>query len=75
MLEGDSGRWPAAGTCTARYSRIESDGYRDQSWSRLWSYALVGAARSRPAQSLRVNLYGGPEETHLAYLGVRAAST
>src|SRR5262249_8618293 len=52
-----------------RYSRIETDGYRDQSWTKLWSYAL-SARRVSGAQSLRINLYGGPETTHLAYIGV-----
>jgi len=70
MLEMNSGRiggWNFYG----RYSRIESFGYRDQSDSRLWSYSL-SARRTFERQSWRVNLYGGPEETHLAYLGVPA---
>ena len=63
-----SGNWGFYG----RYSRIETQGYRDQSWSRLWSYA-VSARKVAGRQSLRINLYGGPEETHLAYLGTDAA--
>jgi len=69
MLEGNSGlldnRWNLYG----RYSRVETDGYRDQSDSRLWAYTFA-ARRTTATQSFRVNLYGGPEETHLAYLGV-----
>ncbi len=52
-----------------RYSRIETDGYRDRSWSKLWSYAL-SAQRRTGNHLLKLNLYGGPEQTHLAYLGV-----
>lgn len=55
-----------------RYSRIESFGYRDQSWSKLWSYAFAARHALGANQWLRVNLYGGPELTHLAYLGVPA---
>lgn len=68
-LEMGSGRLADGWDLYGRYSRIETDGYREQSWSRLWSYAL-SARRSLERQSFRVNLYGGPEETHLAYLGI-----
>jgi iron complex outermembrane receptor protein len=69
VLEMDSGRLAGGWNLYGRYSRIQTDGYRDRSWSRLWSYAL-SARRIAGAHSFRVNLYGGPEETHLAYLGV-----
>jgi iron complex outermembrane recepter protein len=52
-----------------RFSRISSDGYRDQSWTRVWSYFL-GVARYDEDMTTRVQLYGGPEETHLSYYGV-----
>jgi iron complex outermembrane receptor protein len=61
--------WQLAG----RYSRIESDGYRDQSWSKLWSYAF-SARRQSLTQLWRINAYGGPENTHLSYLGVPRAT-
>jgi iron complex outermembrane receptor protein len=60
-----AGGWQFSG----RYSRIETDGYRDQSWSRLWSYAF-SAERHALRQSWRLAAFGGPENTHLAYLGV-----
>lgn len=69
MLEADSGALPGGWGLYGRYSRIETDGYRERSWSRLWSYSLA-AQKTSPTQSWRVNLYGGPENTHLAYLGV-----
>jgi iron complex outermembrane receptor protein len=71
MFEGSSGRTASGWNFYGRYSRIESNGYRDQSGTRLWSYAL-SAKRDWGRQSARVNLYGGPEETHLAYLGIPA---
>jgi len=69
LLELDSGPLEDGWNLYGRYSRIESDGYRDQSWTKLWSYAL-STRRLAGSHSFRVNLYGGPEETHLAYLGV-----
>jgi iron complex outermembrane receptor protein len=57
---------------SGRYSRILSDGYREQSWSRLWSYYL-SAARLDPWMTTRVNFYGGPEELHLAFFAVDRA--
>ncbi len=69
MIESQSGRLAGDTWLYGRYSRIETLGYRDQSWSKLWSYAF-SAQRDAGAHQLRANLYGGPEETHLAYLGV-----
>jgi len=71
MLEGESGPLVGGWNLYGRYSRIETLGYRDQSFTKLWSYAL-SARRTLEHQSFRLNLYGGPEETHLAYLGVPA---
>lgn len=68
-LEYDTGlidnRWAA----TFRWSRIDSDGYRDQSWVEMWNYfATVEHYGER--STTRLVLFGGPEDTHLAYLGV-----
>ena len=52
-----------------RFSRITSDGYRDQSWTRLSSY-FFGVARYDENMTTKVHIYGGPEETHLSYYGV-----
>ncbi len=71
MVEMNSGRLPQDWDFYGRYSRIESQGYRDQSWSKLWSY-YFSARKLIGDHSVRANLYGGPEETHLAYLGVPA---
>ncbi len=69
VLEGASGPLAGGWDLYGRYARVESAGYREQSWSRLWSYAL-SARRANAAHSLRANLYGGPEETHLSYLAL-----
>lgn len=73
MLETESGRLPGGWSTYGRYSRIETQGYRQRSWSKLWSYAL-SARRAGERHAFRLNLYGGPEETHLAYLGVPRAN-
>jgi iron complex outermembrane receptor protein len=72
MLETNSGLLEGGWNLYGRYSRVESRGYRDQSWSKLWSYTLA-ARRVAGAHRIQANLYGGPEETHLAYLGVPGA--
>ena len=56
-------------TFAARLSRVQSEGYREQSWSRLWSYYLSATRRDSWVTS-QLNLYGGPERLHLAYYGV-----
>lgn len=71
-LEYDSGLLQNRYALSGRYSRIVSQGYREQSWSRLWSYYLA-AARRDGRITTRVNLYGGPERLHLAYYGVDRA--
>jgi iron complex outermembrane recepter protein len=54
---------------SARWSKIDTDGYRDQSWVDMWNYYLA-IARLGERSSLRLVMFGGPEQTHLAYLGV-----
>ncbi|MBD3299614.1 MAG: TonB-dependent receptor [candidate division Zixibacteria bacterium] len=52
-----------------RFSRITSDGYRRDAWTDMWSY-FFSAARYDGNWTNRVNFFGGPEETHLAYSGI-----
>jgi len=56
-----------------RYSKIVSDGYRDQSWVDLWSY-FIGVARYDRNLTNRFHAYGGPENLHLAYYGIDQAT-
>jgi iron complex outermembrane receptor protein len=59
------GRWAYA----ARLSHVESDGYREPSWTRH-TLGFVSLERYGSDSVLRINLFGGPERTQLAYLGV-----
>lgn len=56
-------------TVYGRFSRIVSDGYRENAWTDLWSYFL-GATRHDEKWTNRINIFGGPEQTHLAYKGL-----
>ncbi len=58
-------RWAA----TFRYSKVQSDGYRDQSWVDMWNY-FGSVTRYGEKTTLRINLFGGPQETHLAFEGI-----
>jgi iron complex outermembrane receptor protein len=68
-IEANSGLIDERYTLYGRYSRIVSDGYRNDAWTDLWSY-FFAAARYDEKWTNRVNLFGGPEQTHLAYTGV-----
>lgn len=65
----ESGLIDGTWALTARYSRVATDGYRDQSWSEQWNYFL-SLARFGERSRTRLVLFGGPERTHLAYNGV-----
>jgi len=52
-----------------RFSRLVSDGYRDRAWTDQWAYFL-GVARYDGGLTNRFQVYGGQEETHLAYKGI-----
>jgi len=52
-----------------RAAHVESDGYRNPSWSRQ-TLLHVAFEHTAPASIWRVMLFGGPEKTQLAYLGV-----
>jgi len=71
LLSGNSGLISDNYVFYGRFSRIETDGYRDLSWSKFWGY-FVGAARYDENSTLKINFYGGPEESHLAYKGITA---
>ncbi|MCD6163629.1 MAG: TonB-dependent receptor [candidate division Zixibacteria bacterium] len=52
-----------------RYSKIETDGYRDNSWTDMYAY-FFSIARFDERMTWKFNTYGGPEESHLAYKGI-----
>jgi iron complex outermembrane receptor protein len=55
-----------------RISRIQSDGYRNQSWTDFSSYFL-GAIRYDEHMTTQFSFYGGPIADHLAYYGISKA--
>jgi iron complex outermembrane recepter protein len=65
----DSGLINGTWALTARYSKVTTDGYRDQSWVDMWNY-YISLARFGESSRVRLIMFGGPENTHLAYDGV-----
>jgi len=65
----DSGLVGGTWSLVARYSKIQTDGYRDQSWVDMWN-SFLSASRFGSRSTLRLVFFGGPERTHLAYNGV-----
>lgn len=57
---------------SVRAAHVRSDGYRDPAWTRH-SLGELGYQRVGNDSVLRVKLFGGPERTQLAYLGVPIA--
>lgn len=52
-----------------RYSKLNSDGYRDDSWSELWS-AYLSIIRKHSKGEDQFNVILGNERLHLAYYGI-----
>ncbi len=52
-----------------RFSSINTDGYRQPSWSNLWSY-FFSLTRYDETMTTRINIFGGPEKSFLSYSGV-----
>ncbi|RLE29876.1 MAG: hypothetical protein DRJ61_13715 [Acidobacteria bacterium] len=72
QIEYDSGLIDEEWAATFRYSRSKSDGYRDQSWLHTWNYYATIEHYGRK-NTTRLVLFGGPEDTHLAYEGITQA--
>lgn len=58
---------------SARFSKINSDGYRDRAFSDLKSYFLQGAY-SHNNTLIKGMIFGGKEKTYLTYLGIDQAT-
>ncbi len=63
LIEGGFGLY-------AKYSRTQTDGYRDLSWSDHWSYFISAGKLLGKNTVIKANLYGAPIKNHLAYIGV-----
>jgi len=59
------GKWAFAG----RYSKARTDGYRKNSWVDSWAYFL-SVARLDPNMTTELQVFGGPMELRLTYLGI-----
>ncbi len=71
-LEYDTGLSKNGWAATFRLSKIDTQGYRDQSWVNMWNY-FANVEHYGKRSTLRISLFGGPEETHLAYYGISKA--
>jgi iron complex outermembrane receptor protein len=56
----------------ARLSRLESDGYRENSWAKF-SRFFVGATHYTNRSTLTLQAFGGPQTDGLAYYGIAKA--
>ncbi|MCP4632820.1 MAG: TonB-dependent receptor [candidate division Zixibacteria bacterium] len=68
-ISGNSGLIKDSYVFYGRFSKINTDGYRDNSWVNMYSY-FFGISRYDRNMTWKFNTYGGPEELHLAYKGI-----
>lgn len=52
-----------------KVSRLESDGYRDWSWTEFWRF-FAGVQRVTDRSTLTLQAFGGPQRDGLAYVGI-----
>jgi iron complex outermembrane receptor protein len=57
----------------ARFSRLESDGYRDWSWTEFNRF-FVGLTRYGSRSTVTLQAYGGPQRDGLAFSGIPRAA-
>ncbi len=68
-----SSGWVNGWNFYSRLSKLKSDGYREKSWSDMWSY-YIALQRSSDKSRTTLILHGGNEYTHLAYYGIDTAT-
>lgn len=54
----------------AKIGKINTDGYRDLSWSDNWSYFISAGLITGKKSVIKMNFFGSPMKNHLAYTGV-----
>lgn len=67
--EYDTGLIDGSWAATFRFSKMRTDGYRDQSWTDMWNY-FASVEHYGERSTTRLLLFGGPEDSHLAYDGI-----
>ena len=53
-----------------KFTKTNTDGYRDLAWTDYWSYFLSAGKLIGKNSTLKINFYGSPVQNHLAYVGV-----
>ena len=53
-----------------KFSKTNTDGYRNLSWSDHWSYFLSAGKMLGTNSFIKLNVYGSPVKNHMAYLGI-----
>ena len=71
-IEGNSGLINDSYSFYGRFSKMQTDGYREKSWTKTYAY-FISASRYDENMTWKFNTYGGPEESHLAYKGITLA--
>lgn len=57
----------------AKAGKINTDGYRDLSWSDNWSYFVSAGLIAGKKSVIKMNFFGSPMKNHLAYTGIDKA--
>ena len=69
-LEYSSGLTKGGFGFYGKFSKINTDGYRNLSWSDHWSYFLSAGKLINQNSVIKLNFYGSPVKNHLAYYGI-----
>ncbi|HEY5125481.1 MAG TPA: TonB-dependent receptor [Ignavibacteria bacterium] len=69
-LEYSSGLTKSGFGFYGKFSKTNTDGYRNLSWSDHWSYFLSGGKLFGQNSVIKLNIYGSPIKNHLAYYGI-----
>ncbi|OQY71149.1 MAG: hypothetical protein B6D45_10480 [Ignavibacteriales bacterium UTCHB3] len=68
-LSGNSGLIGNRFMFRFRGTKLESDGYRDNSWAQIWRF-FVSASYYDDIQSFSLTAFGGPQKDGLAFYGI-----
>ncbi|MBO6576841.1 MAG: TonB-dependent receptor [Rhodothermales bacterium] len=72
-ISGNTGLLGDRYVAYGRLSRLESDGYRDWSWTEFTRF-FAGITRYGDRSTLTLQAYGGPQRDGLAYVGIPKAA-
>jgi len=69
-LEYSSGLTKSGFGFYGKFSKTNTDGYRNLSWSDHWSYFFSAGKLLGQNSIIKLNIYGSPIKNHLAYYGI-----